>query len=95
VTPAALFLAQAEQKYLSAREAVAEAVFRSAYEQRLQIDDRAMGMLQKLSRRIDALTEDDDTLPIRWKFLKDFLVSVAAGSGDVTACASSWRRTSG
>src|SRR5438105_737009 len=42
VTPEALLLAQVRQKYLAAREAVAETVFRAIYEQRLQMDDHAM-----------------------------------------------------
>ncbi|WP_437876321.1 hypothetical protein [Sorangium sp. So ce513] len=79
VTPEALLAAQAEQKYLAAREAVAQAVHRSLFEQRLQVDDRAMKMLEKIARRINALKEDDRDLPARWKLLLDFLGTFRQG----------------
>jgi hypothetical protein len=75
VTPAELLAAQADQKYLAAREAVLYAVYRSVYEQRLRVDDRAMKMLEKIARRLNALAEDDATLKTRWKILLDFLAS--------------------
>jgi len=79
VTPEGLLDAQARQKYLSAREAVAEAVYRAFYEQRLMVDDQAMAMMQKLARRIEAMKEDDPELPGRWKFLRDFLAQFRPG----------------
>ncbi|AUX34342.1 MULTISPECIES: hypothetical protein [Sorangium] len=79
VTPEALLEAQAEQKYLAAREAVAHAVYRSLFEQRLQVDDRAMKMLEKIARRVNALKEDDRDLPARWKLLLDFLGTFRQG----------------
>ncbi|WP_437585608.1 hypothetical protein [Sorangium sp. So ce1000] len=79
VTPEALLEAQAEQKYLAAREAVAHAVYRSLFEQRLQVDDRAMKMLEKIARRVNALKEDDRDLPGRWKLLLDFLGTFRQG----------------
>ena len=36
-------------------------------------------MLQKIARRIDALTEDDQGLPIRWKPVLDFLAQFRGG----------------
>ncbi len=75
VTPEALLCAQAQQKFLAAREGVAQAVYRSVYEQRLQADDQAMKMLEKVARRVSALKEDDATLPIRYKMLLDFLAT--------------------
>jgi hypothetical protein len=73
VTPESLLAAQEEQKYLAARETTAEMVYRAIYEQRLQVDDRAMGMLLQIARRVNALAEEDPNLPARWKFLRDFL----------------------
>ncbi len=49
------------------------AVYRSVYEQRLQADDVAMKMLEKVARRVSALKEDDATLTVRYKMLLDFL----------------------
>ncbi len=69
----------AAQKDLAAREAVVEIVFRSIYEQRMQVDSRGMDMLLKISRRVDALTEEDPELPVRWKFLQDFLREFRTG----------------
>ncbi|WP_437925352.1 hypothetical protein WMF37_40820 [Sorangium sp. So ce291] len=73
VTPEALLQAQAEQKYLAAREAVAQAVYRSLFKQRPQVDDRAMKMLGKIARWVNTVKEDDRDLPARWKLLLDFL----------------------
>ncbi|XXX76347.1 hypothetical protein WMF30_52730 [Sorangium sp. So ce134] len=79
VIPEALLATQAEQKHLAAREAVAQAVYRSLFEQRLQVDDRAMKMLEKIARRINALKEDDGDLPARGKLLLDFLGTFRQG----------------
>lgn len=80
VTPADMLAAQEEQKFLAAREAVLYSVYRSVYEQRLQTDDRAMKMLEKLARRVNALAEDDATLKTRWKVLLDFLSTFRPGA---------------
>ena len=64
-------------------EGVAETLYRSIYEQRLQTDDQAIGMLQKIARRVDALTEDDPGLPDRWRFLMDFLGEFRRGDRPV------------
>jgi len=87
VTPEALLEAQEEQKHLAAREAVAYAVYRSLFEQRLQVDDRAMKMLEKIARRVNALEEDDRDLPGRWKLLLDFLGTFRQGGRKATAAA--------
>ena len=79
VTPEELFEMHARHKYLSVRETVAETVYRSFYEQRLLVDDRAMAMMQKLARRIEAMKEDDPDLPARWRFLREFLAQFRGG----------------
>ena len=79
VTPEELLATHARQKELAAREAVAETVHRSFYEQRLVVDDHAMRMMLKLARRIDAMKEDDPELLGRWKFLRDFLAQFRTG----------------
>jgi hypothetical protein len=73
VSSAELLAMQSQQQHLAAREGVVEAVHRSAYEQRLATDDRAMATLQRIARRVNALREDDPGLAVRWKFLLDFL----------------------
>ncbi|WP_437742514.1 hypothetical protein WMF39_44415 [Sorangium sp. So ce1504] len=40
---------------------------------------RAMKMLEKLARRVNALKEDDRDLPRRWKLLLDFLGTFRQG----------------
>lgn len=85
VTPAALLEAQAHQKFLSVREGVAKAVLRSIYEQRLQGDDVAMKMLEKVARRVSALKEDDASLAVRYKLLLDFLSTFRPGGGKPAA----------
>ncbi len=85
VKPADLLAAKEEQRALSAREAVLETVYRSVYYQRLQVDDRAIGMLQKIARRVEALAEDDPDLRARWKFLRDFLATFRPGQGKKAA----------
>lgn len=80
VTPDELLAMQEEQKYLASREAAVEMVYRAVYEQRLRVDDRALGMLQKISRRVNALAEDDPNLLARWKFMRDYLGNFYVGS---------------
>jgi hypothetical protein len=79
VSAAELLAIKATQKALAEREAVAEAVYRSIYEQRLAADDRGIDMLRKIARRVGALAEDDPTLPIRWKSVLDFLAQFQGG----------------
>ncbi|XXT17185.1 hypothetical protein WME94_43860 [Sorangium sp. So ce429] len=45
----------------------------------MQVDDRAMKMLAKIARRLNALKEDDRDLPGRWKLLLDFLGTFRQG----------------
>jgi hypothetical protein len=79
VTPGALRGAHALLKHLHAVEDVAQSVYRSIYEDRLQVDDHAMGMLQKITRRVGALSEDHPEILGRWKFLRDFLAHFHGG----------------
>jgi hypothetical protein len=79
VTPDGLLGAKASREDLAAREGVAYAVYRSIYEQRMEVDDQAIEMLQKLVRRIEALTEDDPELPVRWKPILDFMAQFRPG----------------
>lgn len=78
--PADLLAVQREQQELAAREAVAETVYRSVYEQRLEADDRGMAMLQRIARRVTALAGEDPSLLARWKFLMDFLGTFRPGA---------------
>jgi hypothetical protein len=80
VTPADLLAAQQEQKYLAAREAILYTVYRSVYEQRLQVDDRGMKMIEKIARRVNGLAEDDPSITTRWKVLLDFLSTFRPGA---------------
>jgi hypothetical protein len=79
ITPQMLLDAQFEQKRLAAREAVVYAVYRSLYQQRMQVDDRAMKMLERLTRRIKALSGENPELPVRWKLLLDFIGTFRQG----------------
>ena len=79
ITPSELLAIQAEQKGIAAKEAVAEAVYTSTYHQRLQVDDRAMAMLQKVARRVASRAEEDPEILIRWKFFRDFLATFQGG----------------
>ncbi len=85
VSPKALCDLQARQKHLAEREAVAYAVYRSIYEQRLAVDDQAMRMLEKVARRVNALAEDDPSLLARFKVLLDYLSTFRPGPGRKSA----------
>ena len=89
VKPADLLAAQEEQRFLTTREAVLHTVYRSVYEQRLQADDRAMKMLEKIARRVNALAEDDPTLKARWKLVLDFLATFRQGGAQTKGEANS------
>ncbi len=79
ITPSELLAIQAEQKDIAAKEAVAESVYINAYHQRMQVDDRAMAMLQKIARRVASRAEEDPEILIRWKFFRDFLATFQGG----------------
>jgi hypothetical protein len=79
VTPQELHDTQIEQRGLSEKEAIIEAVYYAIYHQRLQTDDRGMGMLQRIDRRVVYKGQDDPDLLVRWKFLRDFLSSYRPG----------------
>ncbi len=70
--PADLMAVHDEQTRMSELESVTKAVYDAAYYQRLQLDDQGMGMLQKIVRKIDALSDDDPRILERWKSLLDF-----------------------
>ena len=72
ITPDSLRDVQTRRSELLAREQVLYRVWRSVYHQRLVADDEAMGMLQKLVRRVEALSEDDPSLEDDWKVILDF-----------------------
>ena len=79
VRPDELLDLQARHEHLSAREDLVEVVHRSIYEQRLQVDDEAMGKLFKIARRIESMAEDDPGVRLRWKSVLDFLAKFRRG----------------
>ncbi len=79
VTPAGLLDAQARQKEMSAREAVLEAAYVSAYHQRMLIDDEAIGMLRIIARRIQSRAEENPDLLVRYKAMLDYLATFHGG----------------
>lgn len=78
-TAATLLDLQRRQKDLSAREAVLQAAYISAYHQRLGVDDEGMGMLQQIARRIQSRAEENPDLLLRYKSLLDFLGTFRGG----------------
>lgn len=78
LTPARLLAVKERVAHLSDREAVVQRVARNLYEQRMVADDEAIGMLQKLARRVEAVSEDYPELLDRWRFLRDFLATFRA-----------------
>ncbi|MBI3725279.1 hypothetical protein HY251_15210 [bacterium] len=81
VTPAALMKAHTEHKHLASLEQVAGTVFRAIHEQRLLVDDVAIGMLFQIARRVGAHSEDHPELLGNWKFLRDYLGHFRKGGG--------------
>ncbi len=79
VSADALRALKAAQKLLAKREAVAQEVYRSLYEQRLQLDSQAMKMLQAIGRRIAAMKPDHPELGVDWKSVTDFLAEYHPG----------------
>lgn len=78
-SPEHLLELQRKHKELRAREAVLESVYGSVFHQRLRIDDEAMGLLQKLARRVHSRAEEDPHLVARWQLLLDFLGTFRQG----------------
>jgi len=85
VSAESLRATQTTRADLLAREQVLYRVWRSAYHQRLQADDEAMGALQKIARRVDALSEDEPDLLDEWKFLTDFFKTFHRKAGAAVA----------
>lgn len=79
VSATALRDIKARQRALAKREAVAEQVYVSVYQQRMQVDDEAIGMLRKITRRIAALAEDHPDLRVDWKNVLDFMAQFSPG----------------
>jgi hypothetical protein len=85
VTGASLLQLQTKQKFLSSRESVSEIVYRSIYEQRLQVDSDAIGALFAINKRVDAMKGQDPDLAARWSFLSDFLQTFRPGTNAAKA----------
>jgi hypothetical protein len=85
ITGASLLQLQAQEKYLSARESVSEIVYRTIYEQRLQVDSDAMGALFAINKRVEAMKGEDPDLAARWSFLGDFLQTFRPGTNAAKA----------
>jgi hypothetical protein len=79
ISPADLLRIQSDNKDLGDREVVLQAVYMSAFHQRLQLDYEGIGMLQKIARRVQALAEDHPNLRLRYRSLLDFLVTFRGG----------------
>ncbi|HZU84670.1 MAG TPA: hypothetical protein VE987_17190 [Polyangiaceae bacterium] len=58
-----------------------KAVYDSNYCSRLEVDDRGVGMLQKIDRKIEACAEEDPGIRDRWKSLIEFLAKFRPGPG--------------
>jgi hypothetical protein len=80
VTSASLLQLQTKQKFLAARESVSELVYRTIYEQRLQVDSSAMTALYAINKRVDAMKGEDPDLAARWSFLGAFLKKFHPGT---------------
>lgn len=81
VTPQGLLDMQTERASLLAAEQVLHRVWQSVYHQRLQLDDLAMGALQKVARRVEALSEDEQELLDAYAGLLKFFASYRKGPG--------------
>ncbi|HEU4412011.1 MAG TPA: hypothetical protein VFS43_42615 [Polyangiaceae bacterium] len=79
VDPDGLIAMQRRYRRLRALEVVLEAVYLSVYYQRLRLDDEAMGLLQRLVRRVRSRAEEDPELPRRWRVLLDFMGAFRKG----------------
>jgi hypothetical protein len=76
---------QERHEKLRRAETVLETVHLSVYHQRLQIDDEAMGLLQRIVRRVQSRAEEDPQLPLRWGALLDFMGAFRKGGGRAAA----------
>lgn len=75
---------QQRYKVLRTNETVLETVYLSVYYQRQQLDDQAMGLLQRIARRVLSRAEEDPQLPLRWSILLDFLGAFRKGGRPAT-----------
>ncbi len=85
LTGASLLALQGQQKFLASRESVAEIVYRTIYEQRLQVDSAAVSALFTINKRVEAMKSEDPDLAARWSFLSDFLHKFRPGSNAAKA----------
>ncbi len=79
VDPRELVDLQRRYRKLRAAETMLETVHQSVYHQRLQIDDQAMGLLQRIVRRVQSRAEEDPQLPRRWGVVLDFMLAFRKG----------------
>ena len=79
VRPDELLDLQRRYKDLRASETLLETVYLSVYHQRLQVDDVAMGLLQRIVRRVQSRMEEDPQMPLRWGILLDFMGAFRKG----------------
>jgi hypothetical protein len=84
VTPQQLIELHARRTDMAARETAAYRVYRSAYEQRMQVDDEALGKLLLIERRMNTMAEEDPSLLDDWKFMTDFLAEFRRKGGSAT-----------
>ena len=87
VTPSLLISLKAQRQHLAACEAVVDRLARSVYEQRMQVDDAAIGALQKVARFVRLLADDDATLLERWASVLAYLQVFTPGRPSDTATA--------
>ncbi|HEU4406361.1 MAG TPA: hypothetical protein VFS43_13935, partial [Polyangiaceae bacterium] len=79
VDPQELVDLQRRYKQVRTAETLLETVHQSVYHQRLQLDDQAMGRLQRIVRRVQSRAEEDPQLPLRWGVLLDFMGAFRKG----------------
>jgi hypothetical protein len=79
LTPDRLLDLQRRHAELRRNEVLLETVHQSVYYQRLRLDDEAMGLLQRIARRVRSRAEEDPQMPLRWRTLLDFLGAFRKG----------------
>jgi hypothetical protein len=79
LTPDHLLDLQRRHAALRRNEVLLETVYQSVYYQRLRLDDEAMGLLQRIARRVQSRAEEDPQMPLRWGTLLDFLGAFRKG----------------
>lgn len=67
----------AERERLTRAEAVLEAAYRAAYEQRILLDDQGINALRKIDRAVQNLGDRETSN--RWSFLHDYLAAFNGG----------------